>query len=60
MLANILGPSERGADYLPQDDTDSDVSLLTSVDSGLPRGFEEDSDSASDTEIVWAKSACGV
>ena len=34
------------------------MSSLTCVDSGLPSGVEEDSDSASDTEIVWAKSAC--
>ena len=36
----------------------SDVSSLTSVDSGLPSNVEEDS--GSDTEIVWAKSAHGV
>ena len=41
-----------------QSDTDSDVSSLTSVDSGLPSDVEEDS--ASDTEIVWVKSARGV
>ena len=39
---------------------DSDVSSLTSVDSDLPSGVEEYSDSASDTEIVWAKGAHGV
>ena len=43
-----------------QDATDSDVSPLTSVDSGLPSGVEQDNDSASGTEIVWAKSARGV
>ena len=42
-----------------QDETDSDVSSLTSVDSGLPSGVEEDSGSASDIEIVSAKSVCG-
>ena len=47
VLAKILGPSGRGAEY-----------RLTSVDSSLPSNVEEDS--ASDTEIVWAKSACGV
>ena len=36
------------------------MSSLTSVDSGLPSGVEEDCDSALDTEIVWAKSARGV
>ena len=39
---------------------DSDVSSLTSADSGVPSGVKEDSGSASDTEIVWAKSAHGV
>ena len=34
------------------------MSSLTSVNSGLPSNVEEDN--ASDTEIVWAKSARGV
>ena len=55
--AKVPGPSEPGAS---QDGTDSHVSSLTSVESGLPSGVEEDSDSASDTEIVSAKSVCGV
>jgi hypothetical protein len=38
--------------HASQTATDSDVSSLTSVDSSLPSGVEEDSDSASDTEIV--------
>ena len=33
---------------------------LISVESGLPSGVAEDNDSASNTEIVWAKSAGGV
>ena len=45
--------------YASEDDTDSDVSSLTLVDSGVPSGVEEDDDSASNTEIVWAKSARG-
>ena len=36
-------------DDAPQDDTDADVSSLTSVDSVLPSGGEEDRDSASGT-----------
>ena len=47
MLAKNPGPSERGADY-----------WLITYES--PSGVEEDGDSASDTEIVWAKSARGV
>ena len=57
------GPSGSGSGLLShasQTTTDSDVSSLTSVDSGLPSGVEQDSASASDTEIVWAKNACGV
>ena len=48
------------ASHASQTATDSDVSSLTSVDSGLPSGVEKDSDSASDNEIVWAKGARGV
>ena len=33
---------------------------MTSVDSGLPSGVEQDTGIASHTEIVWAKSARGV
>ena len=43
-----------------EDDTDSDVSSLTSVDSGSPSGVEEGCDNASDTENVYAKSDPGV
>ena len=41
-----------------QSDKEFDVSSLTSIDSGLPSSVEEDSGSY--TEMVWAKSACGV
>ena len=43
-----------------QDATDSNILLLTSIESGLPGGVEKDDDSASDTEVVWAKSVRGV
>ena len=48
---DVIGPRQH--DELVA--TDSDVSSLTSVDGGLPSGVEEDSGSASDTGIVWAK-----
>ena len=58
--SNVLGSGLGSLSDASQDATDSDVSSLTSVGSGLPSCVQEDSASASDTEIVWAKSACGV
>ena len=58
-----MGTSGSGSGSLSdasQDATDSDVSLLTSVEGGLPSGVDQDCYRASDTEVVWAKSVRGV
>ena len=59
-LRQLILVSTKKKKHASQTATDSDVSSQTSVDSGLPSGGEEDSDSASDTEIVWAKTTRGV
>jgi len=63
ILSTGTGTSGSGSglsSHASQTATDSDVSLLTSIDSGLSSGVEEDSDIASDAEIVWAKGPRGV
>ena len=59
-ILNVPGSGAGSSSDASQDATKSDFSLLTSVESGLPSGVEDDSDDASDTEIVWARSARGV
>ena len=56
-IADVPRSGSGSSSDASQDATDSGVSSLTSVQSGIPSGVEEDSQSAADTQIVWAKSA---